>query len=85
MLLLWLLSTFRKAFGNVDYHILVEKLYSVGIRGLAKNWFRSKINNRKQYVMLNGVMLNASFQLVYHKDLFWDHFFSWSISMTWVY
>ena len=44
----------KKAFDTVDHNVLLEKLDCYGIRGVAKNWFCSYLNNQKQYVMLNG-------------------------------
>ena len=44
----------RKAFDTVDHNILLEKLDYYGIRGVAKDWFCSSLDNRKQYVTLNG-------------------------------
>ena len=44
----------KKAFDTVDHNILLEKLDYYGIRGVAKDWFRSYLGNPKQYVTLNG-------------------------------
>ena len=45
---------FSKAFDSVDHKILLSKLYRYGIRGGALEWFRSYLQNRKQYVDLDG-------------------------------
>ena len=44
----------KNAFDTADHNILLEKLYFYGIRGVAKDWFRSYLDNPKQYVTLNG-------------------------------
>ena len=40
----------KKAFDTVDHNILVTKLDHYGIRGVAKKWLSSYLENRKQYV-----------------------------------
>ena len=50
----------KKAFDTVGHNILRENYY--GIRGVAKDWFRSYLGNPKQYVTLNGS--NSSFKAI---------------------
>ena len=45
---------YQKAFDLVSHDILIEKLYSLGVRGRNLNWFRSYLSNRKMRVMVNG-------------------------------
>ena len=46
----------------MDNNILLDKLDCYGISGAAKNWFDSYLNDRKQYVTLNGPI--SSFKTV---------------------
>ena len=43
----------KKAFDTVNHTILVQKLYSYGIRVQLINWFKSYLENRSQYVTYN--------------------------------
>ena len=43
-----------KAFDTIDHNILLHKLSFYGIRGLAYDWFRDYLTNRRQYAEYNG-------------------------------
>ena len=42
-----------KAFDSLDHTILLNKLECYGFRGIAMEWFKSYISNRKQYVVFD--------------------------------
>ena len=48
-----------KAFDVVDHQILLGKLEHYGIRGTCLEWFRSYLENRKQYTIVNGTKSSA--------------------------
>ena len=43
-----------KAFDVINHKILLHKLKSYGIRGLANDWFSSYLSNRTQFVEIDG-------------------------------
>ena len=45
----------QKVFDTVDQDILLEKIQHYGIRGIAHQWFKSYLENRKQFVSINSV------------------------------
>ena len=50
----------QKALDTVEHDILLSKLEHYGIRGLANEWFKSYLSNRKQYVSINGYDSNLA-------------------------
>ena len=50
----------QKAFDTVEHDILLSKLEHYVIRGLANEWFKSYLSNRKQYVAINGYDSNLA-------------------------
>ena len=47
-----------KAFDSVNHDILLRKLYLAGVRGNQHDWFKSYLNERKQFVKLNNIESN---------------------------
>ena len=46
----------KKAFDTVDHGILLSKMYAYGVRGVARDWFKSYLSNRKQKCSVNGFL-----------------------------
>ena len=44
----------QKAFDTVEHDILLAKLEHYGIRGIANEWFKSYLFDRKQFASING-------------------------------
>ena len=47
---------FSKAFGSVQYSLLVAKLSNLSVRGIFLKWIQSYLSGRKQIVRLNGAL-----------------------------
>ncbi len=45
----------KKAFDTVVHVILIDKLAHYGLENRALSWFKSYLNNRKQFCRVNGV------------------------------
>jgi len=48
-----------KAFDTIDHHILVTKLENYGVRGTVNHWFKSYLQNRSQYTILENTHSNS--------------------------
>ena len=48
----------KKAFDTVNHRILINKLQLYGIRGHILDWFRSYLQNRKQYIHIDDTNSN---------------------------
>ena len=54
----YVIATFidlKKAFDTVNHKILLEKLYQMGIRGVAHELMSSYLENRKQSTVVNSI------------------------------
>ena len=49
---------YSKAFDCINHSILLQKLHYYGIRGIALEWFRNYLSDRKQFVYFNNTISN---------------------------
>ena len=83
-----------KAFDTIDHVILLRKLEHYGVRGVPLNWFKSYLDNRMQFVVVNGVrsqsrnvkcgvpqgsVLGPLLFLVYINDIINSQLFTYSL------
>ena len=68
-----------KAFNTIDHGILLKKMQHYGIRGVALRYFSSYLENRKQYVSIDGLKSDLSTIVcgVCHKGQSWAQFCSY--------
>ena len=50
----------QKAFDTVEHSILLRKFEHYSVKGLANDWFKSYLSDRKQFVSINGHNLNLT-------------------------
>ena len=55
-----------KAFDTIDHEILFHKLYFYGIRGVALDWLRNYLYERKQYVRVRINGKESSKEIINH-------------------
>ena len=71
-----------KAFDVINNKILLHKLKSYGIRGLANDWFSSYFSNRTQFVEIDCPNSSQKKLCVdFLKGQFWDPCYSCFMSM----
>lgn len=44
----------KKVFDTINHAILLKKMERYGVRGVSHSWLQSYLEDRKQYVYLNG-------------------------------
>ncbi len=54
IIMIGLFIDLSRAFDTMSHEILLKKLCFYGIRGIALDWIRDYLSNRKQFVMYNN-------------------------------
>ena len=67
----------KKALDAGEHGILIDKLNHCGFRGIINDWFSSYLNCRPETTQVRLHFLGV----VFRKDQFLDHCFSWYMSM----
>ena len=52
--------TFMKAFNTVDHKISLSKFDFYGIRGVSHEWLQSKLSERNQTTLIDGITTSSS-------------------------
>ena len=55
-----ILIDLSKAFDTVDHQILISKLNNYGVKGKNLSWFKSYLENRKQYLNYSNDVTNLA-------------------------
>ena len=65
----------KKAFDTVDHNILCQKLEHYDVKNHELSWFKSYLNNRRQFCRVNEVDSKLRLlKLECPEDHVWDHF-----------
>ena len=49
-----------KAFDTVNHQVLISKINNYGVKGKNLSWFKSYLEDRKQYLSYNNVVTNPA-------------------------
>jgi len=49
----WIFFDLTKAYDVLNHRVLLDKLYSYGVRGNINSWFKSYLTDQKQFVEIN--------------------------------
>ena len=72
-----------KAFDSLKYDILLFKLHYYGLQNNALWLLKSYLHRRSQYVQIKNINpVLIQFYVAFHKVLYWGHFFSTFLLVT---